>query len=286
MSVAADAKPGGAASQAATSSRSSPAKDAVRAGDLAITVFTLCESKQGLPRADKPYKPSDTVYTKYELANFGVSSDHKVDVKIEMRITDPQGVPLKKPWEDHISGTVSGASRECSGYFNVDLPGFVQAGDYRITMTATDSNRKKTVEKAVVFRVQAARIEPADHLEIRDFALGPSKDRPASEKVVMPAGSTLYMSAKVFGAKFKADRCDLQIDLQMVGPDGSVLTGKTGWITCTDEFLYHPRVWFLPITGKFSLPSSLDKGTYIQTYKVIDKVAGNSVEHTVEFEVR
>lgn len=276
----------GAMSSQPPSATTAPPKGVVAAaGNLKLINFDFLQSKDGPSRPPAPYKPSDTVYIKYDITGFTTDQAGQIDLLLRAVAMDPNGQALHAPWERELRQTIPG-NVPVNGSFNVELPLFVPSGTFRIDLRIEDKVKNTTLQFAPVFQVEATPIPPANRLEIRDFELSLSKEGPPVASPVLEGSGTIYMRWKMFGLQFQADRLEFRTGLKVLSPGGKVLLDEPNFASVSDTFVYHPPSFFLPITGHLSVPAGLEKGLYTARFEMRDGFSNASLEYTAKFEVR
>jgi uncharacterized RDD family membrane protein YckC len=255
-------------------------------GTLALQNFKLLERENGPPRQVGPYRPNDEVYGTFDVVGGARDAQQTVDVTVQIMPLDPNGLlMLDVPWTVHVH-QANPSNLPVTATFHVSLPPFVPPGTYTVHVTAHDAVANQDGEFRPTFTVDAPKVAPGDHLEVRDFRLAATSDGPALAAPIYQAGQTVYLAFRVFGVRFKDNRPDLHVDLAVLSPTGATLLGKQDWINEQEALAYHPPSMFFPVDSYVTLPATMAKGTYTQQFTITDKVANTTIVHRAPFEVK
>ena len=276
-----------ASENASVAAQSQPAavSQTAPSGEFEIAGLQFTSGENGQQRPSSPYRPGEMVDARYAVRGYSRSADDQIDVLLSVSAFDPSGALLHQPWESRLKQQAGADSAEINGSMNLQLPNFVQSGTYKVVIKADDLLQGKTQQSFLEFEVSAPEIAPAASLEVRNLALGTNPNPLPAGMATLRAAERLYMAMNIFAPDFKDNKCDLQIDYKLLAPDGAVLMEKPGWLKIADEFYYHPPVFYLPVSGEFTLPADAAAGTYTQQYKIVDNISGRSVEHAIQFQV-
>lgn len=253
--------------------------------DLRIVDLKFLQHEYGPPREDAPYAPGDTVYITYDVTGFARDKGEKIDLLLRVVARDPDNLALYPPWEKELEQEVP-ADRPVIGRFNLGLRSYVPSGTYKFEIQVHDKVRNIDAVATPAFRVEAPAIAPAAGLEIRDFALSLSQDGPPVEVPVLQGGGTVYLRWKIFGVQASDDKVSLTVALKVLGPGGNTVVDEPKFVVVYDSFPYRPRTFFLPMTGRITLPGEFPKGTYTAQFTVTDEVANAQIPYTATFELR
>lgn len=273
-----------AVSPGAPSRTESPAPPVLVSGDLKLQDFHFTEEEDGPPRASSIYRWGDRVRAEWKLTGYSTDAQGQIHLKYGIAITDPDGVSIYRGGKE-LNQTIEQAM-PVSMHFTLKIPAFAPPGVYGVQVDARDSVKNTDGRLTAGFILQGDPLPVSTQLEIRDLALAASEGgAPLSPAVVSP-GSTVYMSGNVAGMQFREDAIDFQLAFQVFGPGGEKLLDRPDFLTVQEEFSYHPRTFFLPISGRLNLPSGAPQGKYTERYILTDRIGGTSRTYELQFEVR
>ncbi len=269
-----------------TSSRSllSP-PPSLASGSLQVVNFAYLQSKDGPPRPDGPFRPGEKVYTRYEFTGLTTDTQGQIHLVDSVVPLDPNGLMVYTPYEDTTNRPL-GEAKSAPISFWFDIPHYAPPGAYKIQIKVRDNVKNVEVEQFASFAVEGEQLPASTQAEVRDLHLALSEGGPAADPTVVSPGATVYMAGKVAGIQFRDNRSDARLALQVLAPKGDKVLDEPNFISFNDTVVYHPPTFFVPITGKVSLPSSLEKGIYTEKYALVDNIANTTANYELKFEVR
>lgn len=254
-------------------------------GRLRAGNFDFLQSKGGPARPAAPYRPGDDVYIKYDVIGFARDAQDRPNLSFALTVLDPNGLSLHEPWTPRFNGPIEKRT-PVNGSLSFELPVFAPAGAYKINIKVHDEVKNTDLELTPSFQVNAPAVSPPNGLEVRDLELSLSKDGPAEAQPALEGGGTVYMKCNVFGMQFQGDRISGAMALKLLGPDGKVLLDQPNYVDLTASSVYHPAMFWLPVTGRVSVPAGFAKGIYTEQYTVVDNFANKTITQEAKFEVK
>lgn len=246
--------------------------------------FTFLQAKDGPPRPEGPYQLDDTIHARVEVTGSSTGADGKIHTLYTWTALDPNAVImpiLSGEFHDTLE-----ASAPLQIDLHLKLPPYAPPGAYKLQIRVHDVIKNTDVDSARAFTVQGLSAAPSARLEFRDFTLSRSKGGPPATPPTFRGGQTVYVSAKVAGMKFNADRIDVRIACQLLGPDRQVLLDKPACIDIKQSVPYRPATFFAAMSQQFSLPADVPKGTYTIKYTLTDNIGNVTEPYQATFEVR
>jgi hypothetical protein len=252
----------------------------IKAGNFAFT-----EGRGGPPRAAALYKPGEAVGIKFDVAGFARDAKGLPHLLFQLTILDPAGAPLHTPWGFRFDDPIV-RGVPVNGSVGLELPSFSPPGSYKIGVKVHDEVNNANLEMTPAFQVNAPAVAVPQGLEIRDLQLSRSEGGPAESNPGFESGAIVYMSCKVFGLHFQNDRTSARMSLKILGPDGQVMLDNPDFVDLSEPAYYRPATFWVPVFGRMTIPSGMQKGIYTEQYSVIDNVSNQTITQEVKFEVR
>ncbi len=268
---------------AAPATPAQPAAHSI-SGNLKVVNFTFLQAKDGPPRPEGPYKLDDTIHARVEVTGSSTGADGKIHIRYTWTALDPN-VVIMPILNREVHDTLE-ASAPVQINLHLELPPYAPPGAYKLQINVHDVIKNTDADSARTFAVQGPSAAPSTHLEVRDFTMSRSKGGPPATPPTFRGGQTVYVSAKVAGMKFNADRLDVRIACQLVGPDSQVLLDKPDCIDIKQSVPYHPPTFFATVSQQFSLPADVPKGTHTIKYMLTDNIGNVTESYQATFEVR
>ncbi len=257
---------------------------AAAGGNLRLVNPGFLERQDGPPRPQGPYRRGELVYFRYQILGFGRGPDGKAKLEINGAIKDPDGLALHR-WSRTFDQPVP-ADEPISAWVSTEPPGFAPPGPYEIEITVQDEVSQARLDYRVSFEVVGEAIAPASQLEVRGFEVAVSEEGPAVSPLVLEGGGRVYLRWKMVGIAFRGDDMDVRVGLKVFGPGGQLLFDKPDFVSERETVAYHPRGFFLPISGRLNIPSGAPKGTYTLRFEATDNVAESKADWSARFQVR
>lgn len=256
-----------------------------KTGNLIVGNLAFLQSKGGPERPAGPYKPGDSIYLKYSIAGYALDAQGAPNVQISMTALDPTNISMMDP-VTFTYADVTEKNTAIPGSAFVDLPAFAPAGEYKLQIRIHDQLSGSDFSFTPSFNVVAPDVAPANGLEIRDVELSASQSGPWNAVLAISAGQTVYMRCNIFGAQVQNNRLNTAMGLKVLGPDGSVLLDKPGYINITNNLKYHPVNFWIPINGNLSTPGGMPAGQYTEVFTLTDNYTGQSTTKQVAFQIQ
>ncbi len=272
------------ATQAAPTATPAQPAPASASGDLKVVNLRFLQAKDGPPRPDGPYQLDETIHARVDVTGASTDAQGKIHLLYAWTAFDPNGLVVVD-LKDKVNDTLEAFATENLN-FHVTLPPYAPPGTYKIQIKVHDVVKNTDADAAGAFTLQSPSVARSTRLEFRDFTLSHSKGGPPATPPVFQRGQTVYVSAKVAGMKFSADRLDVRIACQLVGPDSQVLMDKPDCMRINQSIPYRPATFFATISQQISLPADVPKGTYAMKYALTDKIANVTEPYQATFEVR
>lgn len=265
---------------------------------LAFDRLALHQYEDGPILAQAELLPGETAWFSCRIAGFqsenGAKKDGERRVKIawQMRVLDPNGVPIEKPRSGRIEESLQAEDQAWKPKFlaSFEVPPFAPGGVYRIPVTVRDEIADAEISGQLEFKVRGPTIEPANELTIRDFRFQQSEDdatpfRPA----VYHPGGTLWARFEIAGYKYgENNRFSVDYGLAILsvaepGGEPKQLFAQPEAAGESKESFYAQRV--VPGVLSLNLDSNVAAGAYTLMVIVHDKIGGGMVELREPFAV-
>jgi hypothetical protein len=225
------------------------------------------------------------VFLKYDVAGFGRDANKAAHLSFQLTVSDPSGAAIHEPWSTRFDGALDRGA-PVNGSLGLELPPFAPPGKYKIAIKVHDEVAKTDLDLTPSFEVQGPAVTPPGGLEFRDLQLSRSENGPGESTPAIDAGSTVYMSSKVFGLQFRDGRTNGHMSLRTLDPDGKVVLDQPDYVDLNESQFYRPPTYWVRVTGRLPIPSDAKKGIYTQQYTLVDNVSSQTTTGEVKFEVR
>ena len=262
-----------------------PAAIAVKAdGRLRVGNLKFVGSRNGSAGV-AVYRPGNNLQLTYDVMKFGNDQKGFADVRCEMTVLDPSGLPVHEPLTSRFHETIASTDRIIES-LEVNLPAFAPRGEYRIDIKVHDIVENSSFEFQPRFLCHAPALPLTERPEIRDLELSLSPETAKTTQPLLIGAGKVQMRCSILGLTFKHGRVNATLALRLIGPDGSVVLNRPDYLKLDEKAFYHPPTFKIPVTGHVSIPEGFRRGVYVEEYVVVDHNSGRRAMSTASFEVR
>ncbi|HVW87772.1 MAG TPA: hypothetical protein VHB50_23970 [Bryobacteraceae bacterium] len=258
------------------------------AGPLQVTepVVSQFEDGPALPTGQK-LVPGETIFFRFEAANFRTSESGKVQLTGHAQVFDPRGTPVAPPDEVAIATSLREEDKDWKPRFRsqFQLPAIAPPGTYRIRFDALDMQTRQKASGESSFEVEGADVPPSQQLIIRKIAFYRGQDDEAPLKIAAyRPGEAVWVRFDITGYKYAPQNAiDVTYDVAVSNAAGKQLFAQENAAVERSQAFY-PQPW-VPGIFSLSLQPNTAPGTYAITVTARDAVGKQTVAERAEFRV-
>ncbi len=259
---------------------------------LAVERLELQQMEDG-PALAPGYEfvPGETAHFSCRIAGFGSAKKDEartVKLSFNMRVVDPDGVPIEKDKSARIDETLSARDNNWVPRFleTLTVPAFAPSGSYHLHVTVTDEIASAEASTDLQFMVRGHAVETGPGLAVRNFKFVRAEDdQVAMRHAVYQPGDTLWAKFDITGYKFgENNRFSVDYGLAILNAAGEQIFTQPNAASESRDSFYPQR--YVPGTMSLHLDSTVVKAPYTLVIIVHDKIGNQSEQSKQPFEVQ
>jgi hypothetical protein len=266
----------------AAAQKTAPPKAQKKVGIVNVVLHQF-EDGPRIPSGHR-FVPGETVFLSFQIRDYTVDEDRKVQLSYKVEAFDPIGVAVEPAYSHSIRSEVFREDKDWmpKARHSVVLPPLGPPGSYRFKFSVQDENNGSVAGGEASFEVSGREVSPSDTLVVRNFRFLRTEDENAealSADSAYRPGDVVWARFAITGYKLgEKNRLDVEYGLSMLRESGDVVFEEPAAAAEQDEGFYPKR--YLPGALSIKLDPDIAPGEYTMVLSIRDKIGGQ--EHVAK----
>lgn len=243
--------------------------------------------EDGPPLGSLRLVPGEIVYFSFNVENFAMSDERKVQLTGHVQVFDPTSVSIYPSEEIPILTALSPEDKDWKPKLRaaIAIPPIAPPGVYHVKFDVTDEQSHETASGEATFAVEAKYVAPAGILAIRELnCFRNQDDTTALITPIYRAGDMVWVKFFITGFKYgEQNSIDASYDVEVLNPDGTSLMKKED-AAMEKSSAYYPQP-YIPGIFNLTLKPTMAQHVYTVTITAHDNVGNQTATAKLKFQV-
>jgi hypothetical protein len=229
----------------------------------------------------------DMVFFSFQIGNYKVSPDSRIDLSYRIEATDADGVAIVEPIQGTVATEVSEEDKHWMPVVrsSVLMPPLALGGVYRIKIAAEDKLSHEKAQAQIDVPVRGRHVEPSPALAARNFRFQRTEeDTDALVQAIYHPGDTVWAHFEITGFRYaEKNHIHVEYGVELLDASGKSLFSLPK-AAVEDAESFYPRR-YLPGMLSLNLAKDIRPGPYTVVVTLRDGVGSQNQELRETFQV-